>query len=189
MLTRVSVSHMGLLWIFLWPYSELYCLNVLPHISHTYGLSPVCKWVCCFSVTLCANERSQISHLYGLSWEGLCVILWAASTSAVFALYLHTSHANFLWIKTGQQILICLFRWVLSLYVLSQTSHLYGLDALCTVLRWRYKCGAVDVSKVQPSCGQVFQASSLHCLNPLLSWLLFDLCTSLTWRLRDEILR
>jgi len=44
------------------------------HISHLYGLSPVCVLMCIFSRLPCFVENEQISHLNGIVSRSGCLI-------------------------------------------------------------------------------------------------------------------
>ena len=58
--------------------------NALEHVSHTYGRSPVCTWMCTVSALRWMKRLPQLAngHAYGRSCVCVRMCLWVSVTVA-----------------------------------------------------------------------------------------------------------
>ena len=124
------------LWIFLLCISKLVFLgNDLSHISHLYGLFPLCSRIWSRRLGSRANALPHILHEKGFSSE--CTNMWCFSAVVVESLAPHLSHFSF-WFtaffadKSKACNFMCFHIIDFKVNILSQSLHLSGLFNRCT---------------------------------------------------------
>jgi hypothetical protein len=89
----LHVSHLyGLLPVctLTWLTRSVLWMNVFPHVSHNNGLSSVWIFICIARIPFVVNDLLHVSHVYGL--PPVCILTWATRLHFWENVLVHESH-------------------------------------------------------------------------------------------------